>query len=64
MTWLVAMYISANQAIGCNVFIRFVILFRQVHSKELIQLAKEFLLASHLLHDTQYIVWHMEREVP
>ena len=60
---LVAVDISANEALLCDVFVGFVILLGKVHAEEFIQLAQEFLFAAHELHYTQHIVGHVEGEV-
>ena len=64
VTRLVAVHIAAHKAVGRDVFIVLVILFRQVHAEQFVKALAEHFFSAHLLHHAINIVRHVKREVP
>ena len=64
MARLVAVHIAAHQAVGRDVFVVFVILFRQIHAEEFVKALAEHFFATHHAHHAKDVVGHVEREVP
>ena len=64
MARFVAVHIAAHQAVGSDVFVVFVILFRQIHAEEFVEALAEHFFAAHHAHHAKDVVGHVEREVP
>ena len=57
---LVAVYVATDEAVDSDILILLVVLLGQVHSEQLVELAQELLLATHMVNYAKYIVRHVE----
>ncbi len=64
MARLIAVYVSAHQALFGDVFVMLIVLLRQMHGEELVQFPYECLFPSHQINHTEHIVRHVEGEIP
>ena len=61
---LVTMNVAAYKTLGCDVLIVFIILLRQVHNEQRVELLQEVLVATKQRDESHNILRSREREVP